>query len=374
MFSGFPLNKKIGQHWFALHPKAMLFAFLSLVLLTIIAENYVLSGNFLKLPLSWQLIDEADSGGYIPYRIADAAQNKRKSVALVGGSRMGQAIFSETDIRQSLNNLDVLLLNTNTQTLGQSLSIVNSLELPEGSLVLMQSNIARFSYGQKELKKDLNDRHIMYIDYSPLNQLKKELGLSSSYERWQPDLYLHRSRIALFTDVKKRNIACFILSEWSPIPLPFPFPLSAEHKSCFPEIAFNQMLYFTGDPMTEQKKQFTQLRISRTSRFTNFEKNKTFSMDMVRRISQIANDRKWKFLLIHLPIDSHAIELNQQYQAEYDTALKELEESDIFQVDLHDDSRFSDQDFYDLYHFLDSGREKFKPILIDIINQQMELT
>jgi hypothetical protein len=368
MLSGLPYQNINQSKLLQLRPAPLLIALCTFIALLLALELFFARGFFLQLPLSYQLVHEGDSGAFIANRVSQAGAIHGKTVVFLGGSRTSQAIPSEARYEQLLGVENVMLLSNDTQSLGEALAIVDSLNVPRGSLIIMQSNLERFSFSPADLKNNYSDRRIFGLQHAAQRKILSDLGGKYAPPAWMPNLYQYRSRIAFQVLAKKRALVCSIFMGW----LPAVAQRISHGEACFAPVEYAQVIPHD-QPMTHDERLLLTKRVSGATRFTGFEKNKDFSIKMVQAIHDVAQRKDLKLVLVHLPIDSYATRLNQPYEQSYRQVVQALERDGIRHIDLRGHPAFSDQDFYDMYHFMESGRHKFEPIIADIVRNNMEV-
>ncbi|MCW5589273.1 MAG: hypothetical protein KIT27_06370 [Legionellales bacterium] len=294
-------------------------------------------------------------------------KSKALSVVVLGGSTFRESTYSDkivSDIlsRELHSDIQFLNLASSSQTFLESRAIFDTLKIQRNSLLLIGLTPSRFNESYSDMLKQYNNPRIPFLNYRGIKAF-----LATNINRfliWYPDFFSYSLWI------KKRFI------ELSPSACSINFSLSASTKcivATFRNISDYQLPsmklhhYYNMSPLSaEQKKNFTKEYAKIMKK--KFNTNYLYSSQLLLTLIRDAQKKHVKVILYFLPRSTLARQADSYLFLNLNQELTKIQKiTHVPLYNLINSPNLTDEDYYDIYHFLPSGRKKFAPQFYSLV-------
>jgi hypothetical protein len=300
-----------------------------------------------------------DGSSFISHRLLKPAAAADFTVVMLGGSVTREAALPEAELRAEARRrfgMDVAFLNlaSSDQSLGESLGIVDTLDLSGSALLVQQFSFKMLDFGPDDLEREYLAPRITGLNtaalsegVSPATRMQREL---------MPPVLLYRGAIEHYL-VERVCHPVMLLSEGG-------------RQFCFRPIPVKRTYYTERDRLSPEAKADYANDI-RYTHLPRFLENREFSMRMLGRIVRLARTRGMDAILVNHPIDPAEVTLSREADRAGFEAMAERAETLGRYVDLRFRPEFDTSDFRDSMHLLPSGKQKYSAILMSLIEDQL---
>lgn len=300
-----------------------------------------------------------DGASFVSHRLLEPREGADFTVVMLGGSVTREAALPETELHaqaQQRFGMNVAFLNlaSSSQTLGESLGILDTLALPGPALVVQQFSFKVLDFAPRDLEREYLAPRITGMRNAALSEgLSFETRLQHAL---MPTVLLYRGAIASYLSGRQCH--------------PIMLLARAGREFCFRPIPVRRSYYAERDRLSAEAKA-DYVNDIRHTRLAAFRENRTFSMNTVERIVRLANARGMNVVLVNPPVDPAETSLEREADRAGFAQLARQAKALARYVDLRFRPEFSAEDFRDSQHLLDSGKEKYSAILLSLIDEQL---
>lgn len=323
-----------------------------------------------------------DDWGYIQNTVVNKIAPNSLSIVALGGSTMREAtdpkaVIYESIIRPTGLDYNFWNLSSSSQTLLESLAILSSIRPKRNSIVLINVSLIRFRPSRQDYIDEYQSPRMPFLDYSEVRKFFTSVNITTpkvskikQYMLWVQKLLevIKNDHYKKYTSLTYKN--------W--------YPYCQEYLKQF---------FFTGvqgqyyrhkyqfmDPETrtspmkamslDEKKRY--LARIETDYYSSFFDNLDFNLKLLTYICNYASKKGYKVILIELPQDKLADNVDKKIVQAFKSAIKSITFKNVSIADYSNTLSFNSSDFFDLYHFMDSGRAKFSPIFSDLMKHTIK--
>ena len=359
---GFLMSSKIKSFFINLiTPRAfpLLFSFTTMALLLIYFNNHL---------QDFPILYAQDDYGYV----ADVVQHhyiaNKKAILFLGGSTAKEAIIDRKIIENALSttqykDYQFWSLTSNSQSFSQSLSILNTINPLAGSLVILGITPHGFTENSQMILRGYKQPLIPFLnDAQILSQLNKDV--KNHY--WIPQLIHNASWIkrridtlfnprisncfSNFIDNRRGCLRLFVTEKWWIAETPYP---TDRH-------------FYGKNPLSKlEKEKFTEWYINEI--FSSVFNNSRESFKYLQALVNFTTSHHVKLILMILPRSPMSQTVDKTIWPTIIPYLTRLASDSVTFKNFEKYPGFVEDDFFDLYHFEPSGRNKFTPIFMNLL-------
>jgi len=138
-------------------------------------------------------------------------------------------------------------------------------------------------------------------------------------------------------------------------------------KELFHNTPYKDRFWYKGiSPKTNKEKMFNALTQGHL-RYIEFRRYRNFSYQTIKDMHDYVTSKGGFFVILDLPEDPSGKDLHKKVGKLYTQFFTDLIKEEIHYVNLQDASGFNSKDFYDMVHMLPSGRDKFRPMFLEMV-------
>lgn len=315
----------------------IVFSFFVSVFLLFLFINH-LEADYYQLPPS---VAVTDGFSFVSKKIYD--ENSRESLRpraiIVGGSVARESTFqSSYDDITELGHYRLLNLAFSSQSLSQSLAILDSLQLMPQDIVFLQFSEKRFAQSVGALEKELLEQRVMGLEYRYISNHPALLHILT-------DWFFTSSTLLRFYSTTSCGLRYFWVTDRS---------------LCFLEQDFSRTYY--SEPVQAPQQKAIGFNKSLSVMYSVSSKDLLDVSEFVSGSLKRLQQKLDRIHLLEFPVDSTEMRLTKRYKktifdsSDLGRAIAEQNSSIFF----HDNFKgFNDSDFYDSQHMIKSGKLKF---------------
>ena len=300
-----------------------------------------------------------DDASFISHRLLEEREAADLTVVMLGGSVTREATLPEDELRAEARrrfgmNIAFLNLAGSNQSLGESLGIIDTLDLSPPTLLVQQFSFKMLDFAAEDLEREYLAPRITGLESAALSDgVDRTIRVQRAL---MPPVLLYRGAIAHYLTERRCH------------PVRLLVQVGREH--CFRPIAVRRHYYTEGDRLSPQDKADYANDI-RYTLLPRFRENREFSMTIVEQIVRLGRTRGMDAMLVNHPVDPAEASLSREADSAGFDELIERGEALARYVDLRFRSEFEADDFRDSMHLLRSGQEKYSAILLSLIHEEI---
>jgi len=303
-------------------------------------EVFVRTGLFTIIPEGYLLTRSSDQFTHLNYKLHSLRKSKshRKSVYFLGGSALREALDEKVLNEKMGKTYDIHNLGSMQQSFGLSIAMLD--QLPKGpGLVVIGTNIKRFTFSPTRFFEHLESNYYMIRSPSLVNFARE------NKIQFEPDFFFFPGVMNYFKFYVWNNKETLLKWKW-------------------PHYTFDPFLYHSKSPMKEkiQKEKSKKIKATYQAQFARFydlnRKALTFLVELARK-------KGYEVALMDLPINPSIESIFNDITKIYRERIRTLSDSlSVPYLDFVWEMNFENEEFYDPFHLLEPGREKFQKALL----------
>ena len=355
------MSSKINRFFINLITPRAFPLLLSVLTMTIVFNNHL---------QDFSILYAQDDYGYV----ADVVQHhyiaNKKAILVLGGSTAKEAMEDRKIVENALSNTQYKdyqfwSLASNLQSFSQSLSILNTINPLPGSLVILGISPSGFTENSQKILRGYKEPLIPFLnDAQILSQLDKDV--KNHY--WIPQLIRYapwiKRRINTLSNPRPQISTClsnFFDNRWGCL------KLFVTEKWWIAETPYPQDRHFYGlKPLSKSGKEiWAKWYINET--YSSVFNNHRESFKYLQALVNFTTSHHLKLTLMILPRSPIAQRIDKAVWPTIIPYLTSLTSDSVTFKNFEKYPGFVEDDFFDLYHFVPSGRNKFTPIFMNVL-------
>lgn len=313
------------------------------------ALSALLHQRFSDLPLERRIVDDSSYISHMANNAIFAADER--ALVLLGSSVTREAFPSDATLSAQASKRfglawRVLNLGESSQSLAESIAILETLDALPDTIVAFQVTFRRLGYSLKDLQAEYLAPRMPFLDYDSVRPIiplpaRIQHDLTPQVLRW-------RKPYSYYRDVRACSLHHFLFDPDS---------------KCYRLAYYKRHWYDVEDRMTKEEKEAFLRRIERLA-LPKFVANAPDSLLLLRRLVTVAEENDYRLILVDYPLppSAHRLEAMAQDQSHYNESLDEL---GVPRIDERFNPDFSEDDFYDTHHLVGGARQRWANILLE---------
>jgi hypothetical protein len=355
---------------------SILAAFITLVLIALYSNFYLVLPNFAQKSMYSMLSTERDDYGHISYVLAHLPQKPYKGIFTIGGSGMREALPATTIFEKQLNrSLPEPVFFENLSAFGQTLS--ESLEITanvikqgyakKGSVFVISINPRRFTESPQQAVSLCNTPRLPLIACEQMNNILSEQGYKL---QWHPNLMRQQLVIRNFIQGRLTTRFKTAINQLSRFECGSVCLQSLISYSPFHKPGHYFQFAYPDKSMPEPVKSHMKAQIKKL-RVPEFNENFKFSMGMLDRLVKLVKDNHYKLILVDLPRAPESYIGYKSIETRYQQLITQFKLQGVVYINLGDKKSFLSSNFYDLDHLRPASRPIIAGELVKSISQYL---
>lgn len=275
-----------------------------------------------------------------------------KHYVFLGGS-IGLAAITDDDILSTAlnNNSDKKIvfssINSSNKTLTDEAKIINELGNFGGTIIIPIELITLTKTIEVQYTKFIKETNSIRTKYYHLktpdniNKIIKQYGGNLPFKE---KTYIFRT-LKVFGENLRRRIALIV-----------------NKRKLILKLNLDRTVANEGEPVDDEF--FKETSEMLKGKFSAYDKNKQFNLDLLQEIITMAKKNNNKVILLEFPINELYDKLYKDAQKDYSEVISNLvEANNITYLDLSKEPIFNKEDYRDTHHMRTVGAEKFSKLL-----------
>jgi hypothetical protein len=294
---------------------------------------------------------------YHAHHINDTEKIKKTvpKVVMIGGSVTREAVILDENFADKFNTLHGAPINfknlgSSSQTLFEGISLLETMSLSKGSVVIFQMSFKRMQYSYIDLKSHFSKPKILFLDNTWLH---KQLKLHDQLiTKLTPKVLRYKLPLVKFYTGKKCKL----------------YELLDRSSNCYSNTEITRHGYKT-TRMTQKRKEIYVDDMFRVIR-PKYLLNHNYSFNILENYLKRLKDKEINVILLEYPVDSTEFDVNNKIRANSDY-INKVQKLAMFAeyYDLLQLSTLTNDDLRDSQHMLTTGKDKVTIKLMHILNK-----